>query len=128
MKKIENLSFFSNKGGKMKIYDGLEESFLHDKSISIDFSKAINNKEKEFLKFLFIEFSLDQDFNKKEVLEIPLINLQHYLGYNDMKPLKKFLDNLLSKKVLYSISDKRKIIFTGNFCIFSSYNILFVSV
>ena len=94
MKKIENLSFFSNKGGKMKIYDGLEESFLHDKSISIDFSKAINNKEKEFLKFLFIEFSLDQDFNKKEVLEIPLIKLQHYLGYNDMKPLKKFLDNL----------------------------------
>ena len=128
MKKIENLSFFSNKGGKMKIYDSLEESFLHDKSISIDFSKAINNKEKEFLKFLFVEFSLDQDFNKKEILEIPLIKLQHSLGYNDLKPLKKFLDNLLSKKVLYSISDKRKIIFTGNFCIFSSYNILFDSV
>ena len=56
----------------MKIYDALEDNFLKDKAIEINFSKPINKKEKDFLKFLFVEFTLKKDFQKKEILEISI--------------------------------------------------------
>ena len=46
----------------MKIYDALEDNFLKDKAIEINFSKPINKKEKDFLKFLFVEFTLKKNF------------------------------------------------------------------
>ena len=112
----------------MKIYDMLEDNFLNDKVIETNFSKSINKKEKDFLKFLFIEFTLKKDLQKKEILEIPISKLQKELNYTNTNSLYKFLDNLLSKKIIYSISNKKKKIFSGNFPIFSSYNISFDSV
>ena len=112
----------------MKIYDMLEDNFLNDKVIETNFSKSINKKEKDFLKFLFIEFTLKKDLQKKEILEIPISKLQKKLNYTNTNSLYKFLDNLLSKKIIYSISNKKKKIFSGNFPIFSSYNISFDSV
>ena len=109
----------------MKIYDALEDNFLKDKAIEINFSKPINKKEKDFLKFLFVEFTLKKDFQKKEILEISINKLQKELNYTNTSSLCKFLDNLLSKKIIYSISNKKKKIFYGNFPIFSSYNISF---
>ena len=109
----------------MKIYDALEDNFLKDKAIEINFSKPINKKEKDFLKFLFVEFTLKKDFQKKEILEISINKLQKELNYTNTSSLCKFLDNLLSKKIIYSISNKKKKIFSGNFPIFSSYNISF---
>ena len=50
----------------MKIYDMLEDNFLNDKVIETNFSKSINKKEKDFLKFLFIEFTLKKDLQKKK--------------------------------------------------------------
>lgn len=47
------------------------------------------------------------------------------MNYTNTSSLCKFLDNLLSKKIIYSISNKKKKIFSGNFPIFSSYNISF---
>ena len=112
----------------MKIYDMLEDNFLNDKVIETNFSKSINKKEKDFLKFLFVEFTLKKDLQKKEILEIPISKLQKELNYTNTNSLYKFLDNLLSKKIIYSISNKKKKIFSGNFPIFSSYNISFDSV
>ena len=95
----------------MKIYDMLEDNFLNDKVIETNFSKSINKKEKDFLKFLFIEFTLKKDLQKKEILEIPISKLQKELNYTNTNSLYKFLDNLLSKKIIYSISNKKKKIF-----------------
>ena len=84
----------------MKMYDALEDNFLKDKVIEINFSKSINKKEKDFLKFLFVEFTLKKDFQKKEILEISIDKLQKVLSYTTTSSLYKFLVNLVSKTIV----------------------------
>ena len=53
----------------MNIFEPINKSFLENKKINISFSKTINKKEKDFLKFLFRKYNLMTSLEKSSILD-----------------------------------------------------------
>lgn len=110
----------------MNISNSINKNFFENKKINVTFLKPLNKKEKDFLKYLFVRFKLLKHFEKTSIIsDIPLNDLLQYLKYTSIQQLQKFLNNLLSKKLVYSVSSNKKLIITGTFPILSSYSIVY---
>ncbi|NWO19993.1 replication initiation protein [Leptotrichia sp. oral taxon 223] len=113
----------------MDIYAPINKHFLENKKIKISFSKALNKKEKHFLKFLFTEYNLLEKFKKTSILQdIELDEILDVLKFSKFEQLKKFLDNLQAKKLEFSIFSNDKAVLYGRFPILISYNIVYSKI
>ena len=113
----------------MDIYAPINKHFLENKKIKISFSKALNKKEKQFLKFLFIEYKLLKKFEKTYILQdIDLDEVLKVLKFHTFEQLKKFLDNLQAKKLEFSISSNDKTVLYGRFPILVSYSVVYSKI
>lgn len=113
----------------MDIYAPINKHFLENKKIKISFSKALNKKEKHFLKFLFTEYNLLEKFEKTSILQdIELGEILDVLKFSKFEQLKKFLDNLQAKKLEFSIFSNDKAVLYGRFPILVSYNIVYSKI
>ncbi|BBM45046.1 replication initiation protein [Leptotrichia trevisanii] len=113
----------------MDIYAPINKHFLENKKIKISFSKALNKKEKHFLKFLFTEYNLLEKFEKTSILQdIELDEILNVLKFSKFEQLKKFLDNLQAKKLEFSIFSNDKAVLYGRFPILISYNIVYSKI
>ena len=113
----------------MDIYTSINKHFLENKKIKFLFSKALNKKEKFFLKTLFTKYKLSEKFEKTSVLqEVELNEILDILKFNSFEQLKKFLDNLQIKKLEFSIFSNDKLILYGRFPILVSYNIAYSKI
>ena len=113
----------------MDIYAPINKHFLENKKIKISFSKALNKKEKHFLKFLFTEYNLLEKFEKTSILQdIELDEILDVLKFSKFEQLKKFLDNLQAKKLEFSIFSNDKAVLYGRFPILISYNIVYSKI
>ena len=113
----------------MYIYAPINKHFLENKKIKISFSKALNKKEKHFLKFLFTEYNLLEKFKKTSILQdIELDEILDVLKFSKFEQLKKFLDNLQAKKLEFSIFSNDKAVLYGRFPILISYNIVYSKI
>ncbi|MDO5088807.1 MAG: replication initiation protein [Leptotrichiaceae bacterium] len=110
----------------MNISNSVNKNFFENKKIKVTFLKALNKKEKDFLKYLFVRFKLLEYFEKTSIVsDVPLNDLLLHLKYTSVNQLQKFLNNLLSKKLVYSVSGNKKLIITGTFPVLSSYSIVY---
>ena len=110
----------------MNIFEPINRSFLENKKINITFSRAINKKERDFLKFLFRKYNLMTYLEKSSILDNILIeDLLKELRYKEIHQIQKFLNNLQSKKINFSIYNDRNLILSGSFSILSSYSIVY---
>lgn len=110
----------------MNLYESVSKNFLENKQINIRFSKTLNKKEKDFLKFLFVKYNLSETLKKTTVVsEITVKDILRELKYSTVKQLEKFLVNLQSKRLMFTVHDKRKPVLSGSFPVFSSYNIIY---
>ena len=74
----------------MNIYEPINKQFLENKKINVSFSKALNHKEKSFLKFLFTKYDLLKKLEKTTVLkEIDLKYILEILKSSTFEKLKK---------------------------------------
>ena len=113
----------------MDIYTSINKHFLENKKINISFSKALNKKEKYFLKFLFTEYKLLEKLEKTFILQdIDLSEILKILKFDTFGQLKKFLDNLQAKKLEFSIYNNEKIILYGRFPVLVSYNVIYSKI
>ena len=113
----------------MDIYAPINKHFLENKKIKISFLKALNKKEKHFLKFLFTEYNLLEKFEKTSILQdIELDEILDVLKFSKFEQLKKFLDNLQAKKLEFSIFSNDKAVLYGRFPILISYNIVYSKI
>ena len=113
----------------MNIYAPINKHFLENKKIKISFSKALNKKEKHFLKFLFTEYNLLEKFEKTSILQdIELGEILDVLKFSKFEQLKKFLDNLQAKKLEFSIFSNDKTVLYGRFPILVSYDIVYSKI
>lgn len=113
----------------MNIFEPINKSFLENKKINISFSKTINKKEKDFLKFLFRKYNLMTSLEKSSILDnIAISDILKELKYKDILQLQKFLNNLQSKKINFSVCSDKNLIISGSFFIFSSYIIVYNKV
>ena len=84
----------------MNIFEPINKYFLENKKIDITFSKLINKKEKDFLKFIFKKYNLMTILEKSSIVDnLSLYDILKELKYKDVSQLQKFLNNLLSKKI-----------------------------
>ncbi len=74
------------------------------------------------MKFIYDKFNLYEINTENQNMEIPLDAIYKTLSYNDVNQVKKFLNNLVSKRLDYSVL-RNKHLLEGSICIFSSYNI-----
>lgn len=110
----------------MNIFEPINKSFLENKKIDITFSKLINKKEKDFLKFIFKKYNLMTILEKSSIVDnLSLYDILKELKYKDVSQLQKFLNNLLSKKINFNIYSDKKLVVSGSFPIFSSYSIVY---
>ena len=113
----------------MDIYKPINKHFLENKKIKFLFSKPLNKKEKQFLKFLFIEYKLLEKFEKTAILqEVELSEVLDVLKFSRFEQLKKFLDNLQVKKLEFSIFSNDKVVLYGRFPILVSYNVVYSKI
>jgi initiator repB protein len=113
----------------MDIYKPINKHFLENKKIKFLFSKPLNKKEKQFLKFLFIEYKLLEKFEETVILqEVELSEVLDVLKFSRFEQLKKFLDNLQVKKLEFSIFSNDKVVLHGRFPILVSYNIVYSKI
>ena len=113
----------------MDIYKPINKHFLENKKIKILFSKALNKKEKHFLKFLFTEYKLLEKFEKTAILQdVELDEILDVLKFIRFEQLKKFLDNLQVKKLEFTILSNDKIVLYGRFPILVSYNVVYSKI
>jgi len=113
----------------MDIYKPINKHFLENKKIKILFSKALNKKEKHFLKFLFTEYKLLEKFEKTAILQdVKLDEILDVLKFIRFEQLKKFLDNLQVKKLEFTILSNDKIVLYGRFPILVSYNVVYSKI
>ncbi len=113
----------------MDIYKPINKHFLENKKIKILFSKALNKKEKHFLKFLFTEYKLLEKFEKTAILQdVELDEILDILKFIRFEQLKKFLDNLQVKKLEFTILSNDKIVLYGRFPILVSYNVVYSKI
>ena len=113
----------------MDIYMPINKHFLENKKIKILFSKALNKKERYFLKYLFTEYSLLEKLEQTAVLhDIELTEIMKVLKFKSFQQLKKFLDNLQLKKLEFSIFSNDKVVIYGRFPILASYNIVYSKI
>lgn len=113
----------------MDIYKPINKHFLENKKIKFLFSKSLNKKEKQFLKFLFIEYKLLEKFEKTAILEeVELSEVLDVLKFSRFEQLKKFLDNLQVKKLEFSIFSNDKVVLYGRFPILVSYNVVYSKI
>ena len=113
----------------MDIYTSINKHFLENKKINISFSKALNKKEKYFLKFLFTEYKLLEKLEKTSILQdIDLSEILKILKFDTFGQLKKFLDNLQAKKLEFSIYNNEKIVLYGRFPVLVSYNVIYSKI
>lgn len=113
----------------MDIYKPINKHFLENKKIKFLFSKPLNKKEKQFLKFLFIEYKLLEKFEKTAILEeVELSEVLDVLKFSRFEQLKKFLDNLQVKKLEFSIFSNDKVVLHGRFPILVSYNVVYSKI
>jgi len=113
----------------MDIYMPINKHFLENKKIKILFSKALNKKERYFLKYLFTEYSLLKKLEQTAVLrDIELTEIMKVLKFKSFQQLKKFLDNLQLKKLEFSIFSNDKVVIYGRFPILASYNIVYSKI
>ncbi|MBP6126096.1 MAG: RepB family plasmid replication initiator protein [Leptotrichiaceae bacterium] len=110
----------------MNIFEPINKYFLENKKIDITFSKLINKKEKDFLKFIFKKYNLMTILEKSSIVDnLSLYDILKELKYKDVSQLQKFLNNLLSKKINFNIYSDKKLVVSGSFPIFSSYSIVY---
>ena len=110
----------------MNIFEPINKSFLENKKIDITFSKLMNKKEKDFLKFIFKKYNLMTILEKSSIVDnLSLYDILKELKYKDVSQLQKFLNNLLSKKINFNIYSDKKLVVSGSFPIFSSYSIVY---
>ena len=113
----------------MDIYKPINKHFLENKKIKFLFSKPLNKKEKQFLKFLFIEYKLLEKFEETVILqEVELSEVLDVLKFSRFEQLKKFLDNLQVKKLEFSIFSNDKVVLHGRFPILVSYNVVYSKI
>ena len=113
----------------MDIYKPINKHFLENKKIQFLFSKPLNKKEKQVLKFLFIEYKLLEKFEETVILqEVELSEVLDVLKFSRFEQLKKFLDNLQVKKLEFSIFSNDKVVLHGRFPILVSYNIVYSKI
>ena len=53
----------------MNIFEPINKYFLENKKIDITFSKLINKKEKDFLKFIFKKYNLMTILEKSSIVD-----------------------------------------------------------
>ena len=100
----------------MDIYKPINKHFFENKKIKISFSKALNKKERYFLKFLFTEYKLLEKLEKTTVLsDIELTEIMKVLKFKSFQQLKKFLDNLQLKKLEFFIFSNDNTVIYGRF-------------
>ena len=88
----------------MNIFEPINKYFLENKKIDITFSKLMNKKEKDFLKFIFKKYNLMTILEKSSIVDnLSLYDILKELKYKDVSQLQKFLNNLLSKKINFNI-------------------------
>ena len=78
----------------MNIFEPINKYFLENKKIDITFSKLINKKEKDFLKFIFKKYNLMTILEKSSIVDnLSLYDILKELKYKDVSQLQKFLNN-----------------------------------
>lgn len=114
----------------MNFFDSVNEHFFKNRKIDVSFSRAVNKKEKEFLKFLFNEYRLSEKLEKGDNIlsGASLEKIMGFLKFSDIPQLQKFLNNLQSKKILFSVHSAENLVITGNFSILASYNIIYSKI
>nr|WP_314114457.1 replication initiation protein [uncultured Leptotrichia sp.] len=113
----------------MDIYKPINKHFFENKKIKISFSKALNKKERYFLKFLFTEYKLLEKLEKTTVLsDIELTEIMKVLKFKSFQQLKKFLDNLQLKKLEFFIFSNDNTVIYGRFPILASYSIVYSKI
>ncbi|MBP9478486.1 MAG: RepB family plasmid replication initiator protein [Sebaldella sp.] len=105
----------------IKIYNSLQFNFLKKHKFSVYMSKSLNKKEKKFLKAIFLSCSSLNE--KKFEISYKLDDLFKLLKFENIKQLEKFINNLISKRVFYEISEESKMLQAGSFGIINSFSI-----
>ena len=105
----------------LNIYNSQQFNFLKNHNFSVFTNKALNKKEKKFLKTLYISCGII-DKNNSEI-SYKTEDILSILNYDSITRLEKFLNNIISKRVFYRIEEDNKLLQNGSFGIINSYSV-----
>ena len=105
----------------LNIYNSQQFNFLKKHNFSVFTNKALNKKEKKFLKTLYISCGII-DKNNSEI-SYKTEDILSILNYDSITRLEKFLNNIISKRVFYRIEEDNKLLQNGSFGIINSYSV-----
>ena len=105
----------------LNIYNSQQFNFLKKHNFSVFTNKALNKKEKKFLKTLYVSCGII-DKNNSEI-SYKTEDILNILNYDCISRLEKFLNNIISKRVFYKIEEDNKLLQNGSFGIINSYSI-----
>ncbi len=105
----------------LNIYNSQQFNFLKNHNFSVFTNKALNKKEKKFLKTLYISCGII-DKNNSEI-SYKTEDILSILNYDSITRLEKFLNNIISKRVFYRIEEDNQLLQNGSFGIINSYSV-----
>ena len=105
----------------LNIYNSQQFNFLKKHNFSVFTNKALNKKEKKFLKTLYVSCgTIDKNNSEISYKTEDILNI---LNYDHISRLEKFLNNIISKRVFYKIEEDNKLLQNGSFGIINSYSV-----
>ena len=105
----------------LNIYNSQQFNYLKKHNFSVLTNKALNKKEKKFLKTLYLSCGI-LDKNNSEI-SYKIEEILNILNYECVSRLEKFLNNIISKRVFYRVEEDNKLLQTGSFGIINSYSV-----
>ena len=105
----------------LNIYNSQQFNFLKKHNFSVLTNKALNKKEKKFLKILYLSCGI-LDKNNSEI-SYKIEEILNILNYDSITRLEKFLNNIISKRVFYRVEEDNKLLQNGSFGIINSYSV-----
>ncbi|MCP1224729.1 replication initiation protein [Sebaldella sp. S0638] len=105
----------------LNIYNSQQFNFLKKHNFSVLTNKALNKKEKKFLKILYLSCGI-LDKNNSEI-SYKIEEILNVLNYDSITRLEKFLNNIISKRVFYRVEEDNKLLQNGSFGIINSYSV-----
>lgn len=105
----------------LNIYNSQQFNFLKNHKFSVVTNKALNKKEKKFLKTLYLSCGI-LDKNSSEI-SYKIEEILNILKYDKISRLEKFLNNIISKRVFYKVEEDNRPLQNGSFGIINSYSV-----
>ena len=105
----------------LNIYNSQQFNFLKNHKFSVVTNKALNKKEKKFLKTLYLSCGI-LDKNSSEI-SYKIEEILNILKYDKISRLEKFLNNIISKRVFYKVEEDNRPLQNGSFVIINSYSV-----